>query len=189
MSGVPQLPASSLFDVRLKKDQARHRAYNQILEQALQKVAHSASQPNQPTFVYFNVPPFVLGLPSLDLQDCIVYLVHQLRVQGYEVRYTYPNLLWISWAHHERKYLMEKNPIVQSMLPKMEGPEKRKGDSLVMMRTAVQGPVLRASEYTPPAAFVETMERPSPYSKPKNTVTFSESKEVAGSIFDDLWKM
>ena len=61
MSGVPQLPANTLFDVRLKKDQARQRAYNQILEQALQKVAHSASAPNQPTFVYFNVPPFVLG--------------------------------------------------------------------------------------------------------------------------------
>ena len=190
MSGVPQLSASSLFDVRLKKDQARHRAYNQILEQALQKVAHSASQPNQPTFVYFNVPPFVLGLPSLDLQDCIVYVVHQLRVQGYEIRYTYPNLLWISWAHHERQYFMEKNPIVQAMMPKMEGPEKRKGTSMVTMRTAAQasGPILRASEYTPPAGFVETMERPSPYTKTRNSVTFSDSNDVLGSVLDDLWK-
>ena len=191
MSGVPQLAASSLFDVRLKKDQARHRAYNQILEQALQKVAHSASQPNQPTFVYFNVPPFVLGLPSLDLQDCIIYLVHQLRVQGYEIRYTYPNLLWISWAHHERQYFLEKNPIVQAMMPTMAGPEKRKGSSMVTMRTAAQdaGPVLRASEYTPPAGFVETMERPSPYSKQKNTVTFSESKDSLSNVLDELWKV
>ena len=190
MSGIPQLAASSLFDVRLKKDQARHRAYNEILERSLQRVAHSASQPNQPTFVYFNVPPFVLGLPSLDLQDCIIYLVHQLRVQGYEVRYTYPNLLWISWAHHERQYLMEKNPIVQSMLPKMEGPEKRKGTSMVTMRSAMQtnGPIWKAAEYSPPSSFVETMERPSPYSKPKNTVTFSESKEITGNILNDLWK-
>lgn len=189
MSGIPQLSAASLFDARLKKDQARHRAYNQILEQALQKVAKSAGQPNQPTFVYFNVPPFVLGLPSLDLQDCVVYIVHQLRVQGYEIRYTYPNLLWISWAHHERQYFMEKNPIVQSMLPKMEGPEKRKGVSLVTMRTATQtGPVLRASEYTPPAGFVETMERPSPYSKPRSSVTFSDSNDALGNVLDDLWK-
>ena len=192
MSGVPQLPANSLFDVRLKKDKARHIAYNQILEQALQKIAHSASQPNQPTFVYYTVPPFVLGLPSLDLQDCVVYIVHQLRTQGYEVRYTYPNLLWISWAHHERQYLMEKNPIVQSMLPKMAGPEKRAGTSMVSMRDAAAdtrnvGPILRASDYTPPAGFVETMERPSPYSKPRNSVTFSESK--GGNVLDDLWKI
>ena len=203
MSGIPQLSAASLFDARLKKDQARHRAYNQILEQALQKVAHSASQPNQPTFVYYNVPPFVLGLPALDLQDCVVYIVHQLRHQGYEVRYTYPNLLWISWLHHERQYYMEKNPIVQSMLPKnlpkMAGPEKRKGASAVSMRSAITnsmnaGPTLRAADYTPPAGFVETMERPSPYSKPKNSVTFSstlgaESKNISLNVLDELWKI
>jgi hypothetical protein len=192
--GVPQLAAASLFDARLKKDQARHRAYNQILEQALQKVAHSASQPNQPTFVYYNVPPFVLGLPALDLQDCVVYIVHQLRNQGYEVRYTYPNLLWISWAQHEKKYFMEKNPIVQSMLPKMAGPEKRKGTSMVSMRSAITnnvntGPALRASDYTPPAGFVETMERPSPYSRPKSSVTFSDAKDPLGNVLDDLWKI
>jgi hypothetical protein len=204
--GVPQLHAATLFDVRLKKDQARHRAYNQILEQALQKVAHSAIQPNQPTFVYYNVPPFVLGLPSLDLQDCIIYIVHQLRNQGYEVRYTYPNLLWISWSHHERKYFMEKNPIVQSMIPaasKMAGPEKRKGASQVTMRAAVTtainagaGPTLRAADYTPPAGFVETMERPSPYSTQKSSarqgagsVRFSDSKDPLGNVLDELWKI
>ena len=193
--GVPQLHASSLFDVRLKKDQARHRAYNEILERALQKVAHSAVQPNQPTFVYFNVPPFVLGLPTLDLQDCIVYLVHQLRNQGYDVRYTFPNLLWISWAHHERKYFMEKNPIVQSMIPKMAGPEKRKGASQVTMRAAATGAAgagqtLRAADYTPPAGFVETMERPSPYAR-KNTaagsVRFSEKQDGLSNVLDELW--
>jgi len=195
MAGVPQLPASTLFDVRLKKDQARQRAYNQILEQALQKVAHSVTAPNQPTFVYYNVPPFVLGLPSLDLKDCIVYVVYQLRLQGYEVRYTFPNLLMISWAHHERQYLLEKNPIVQSMIPpKMAGPEKRKGASMVSLQQAATstpnaGPILRASDYTPPASFVETMERPSPYTKPKQTVRFSDSKDALGNVLDDLWKM
>lgn len=195
MAGVPQLPASTLFDVRLKQDQARQRAYNQILEQALQKIAHCVTAPNQPTFVYYNVPPFVLGLPSLDLKDCVVYVVYQLRLQGYEVRYTFPNLLMISWAHHERQYLLEKNPIVLSMIPpKMAGPEKRKGASMVSLQQAATstpnaGPILRASDYTPPASFVETMERPSPYMKPKQTVRFSESKDALGNVLDDLWKM
>jgi len=199
MAGIPQLHASTLFDVRLKKDKARHRAYNQILEQALQKVAHSAVQPNQPTFVYYNIPPFVLGLPALDLKDCVVYVVHQLRSQAYEVRYTYPNLLWISWAHHEHKYHMEKNPIVQSMIPKMAGPEKRKGPSQVNMRTAVTstpgaGQALRAADYTPPAGFVETMERPSPYAARQSqsqtkTVTFADKKDGLSNVLDELWRI
>jgi hypothetical protein len=203
MSGVPQLPANTLFDVRLKKDQARQRAYNQILEQALQKVAHSAMAPNQPTFVYYNIPPFVLGLPALDMKDCVVYIVYQLRLQGYDVRYTYPNLLWISWAHHERQYLMEKNPIIQSMMPSkkgvlkpasgpptMLGPEKRSGSSAVFLRDAFGGQnPLKAADYTPPSDFMETMERPSPYTKPKQTVRFTESKDALGNVLDELWKI
>ena len=198
MSGVPQLPAMTLFDVRLKKDQARQRAYNQILEQALQKVAHSAMAPNQPTFVYYKIPPFVLGLPALDLKDCVVYVVYQLRLQGYDVRYTYPNLLWISWAHHERQYLLEKNPIMQSMRPSktpggpptMAGPEKRAGSSAVFMRDAIGGQnPLKAADYTPPTDFVETMERTSPYAKPKQSVRFSDSTDTLGNVLDELWKI
>lgn len=190
---TPQLPAASLFDARTKKDKARLSAYNQILEQVLHKVAFSAGQPSQPTFVYYNIPPFVLGLPNIDLQDCVVYVVFQLRSQGYDVRYTYPNLLWISWAHHERQYLQDKNPVVQAMIPKMAGPEKRKGASQVTMKTALQttGPALRATDYTPPTAFIEVLERPSPYansaSRQKNSVTFSEAKPTS-NVLDDLWK-
>ena len=198
ISGIPQLHASSLFDARLKKDQARHKAYNQILEQALNKIAHSAMQPNQPTYVYYNVPPFVLGLPALDLQDCVVYIVHQLRNQGYEVRYTYPNLLWISWSHHEHKYFMEKNPIVQSMIPKMGPQEKRKGPSMVTMRAAATtgpnvGATLRAADYTPPSGFVETMERPSPYSTQRTSATGTKTvrfeKDGLSNVLDELWRI
>jgi hypothetical protein len=195
---VPQLSASSLFEARVKKDKARLRAYNDILSAILHKIAFTAAQPNQPTAVYYNVPPFVLGLPSMDLEDCIVYLVFQLRTQGYEVRYTYPNLLWVSWAHHETKYFREQNPVVQAMIPpKMAGPEKRRGASQVNMRTAMSGqqgagPALRAADYTPPAGFVETMERPSPY---KKSVTFApglpggQTGGQTGDVLADLWKI
>ena len=39
-----------------------------------------------------------------------------LRAQGYEVRYTYPNLLYISWKHHEREYILKGSPIMSAML-------------------------------------------------------------------------
>jgi hypothetical protein len=108
-------------------------------------------------------------------------------------------LLWISWGHHERKYFMEKNPIVQSMLPKAAGPEKRKGASMVSMRSAVAsqsstnaGATLRAADYTPPSGFVETMERPSPYSAQRSSattksVTFND--KIDGNVLADLWKI
>lgn len=136
-----------------------------------------------------------MGLPSLDLKDCVVYVVHQLRNQAYEVRYTYPNLLWISWGHHEQKYFAEKNPIVQAMIPRPLGPEKRKGPSVVTMRAAAAstpGATLRTTDYTPPAGFVETMERPSPYVATRGgtrTVTFADKKDGLSNVLEDLWKI
>jgi len=73
------------------------------------------------------VPPFILGLPKLDMEDCIVYLVWQLRQSGFEVKFTWPNFLNISWRHHESSYLANKNPIVQAMMPEPVVPLKLGG--------------------------------------------------------------
>jgi len=50
------------------------------------------------------------------MEDCIVYIVFQLRQAGFEVKFTWPNILYISWKHHEGDYLTTHNPIVQAML-------------------------------------------------------------------------
>ena len=46
-----------------------------------------------------------------------MYLVWQLRQAKFEVRFTWPNLLYISWQHHEGEYLTRQNPIIQAMMP------------------------------------------------------------------------
>ena len=69
------------------------------------------------------------------MEDCIVYLVWQLRQSGFEVKFTWPNFLYISWRHHEGAYLANKNPIVQAMIPEPivtvlgNGPPTQKGGS------------------------------------------------------------
>jgi hypothetical protein len=60
----------------------------------------------------------------MDMEDCIVYLVWQLRQSGFEVRFTWPNLLFISWRHHEGDYLTKHNPIIQAMIPEPIAPPK-----------------------------------------------------------------
>jgi hypothetical protein len=52
----------------------------------------------------------------MDMEDCIVYIVFQLRTSGFQVKFTWPNLLYISWQHHEAAYLESQNPIVQAMV-------------------------------------------------------------------------
>jgi hypothetical protein len=52
----------------------------------------------------------------MDMEDCVVYIVFQLRTAGFEVKFTWPNLLYVSWKHHEAAYLESQNPIVQAMM-------------------------------------------------------------------------
>jgi len=139
--------------------------------------------------VLYTVPPFILGLPKLDMEDCIVYLVWQLRQAKFEVRFTWPNFLYISWRHHEADYLTRQNPIIKAMMPEpIAAPKavggKKKGPNAVPIPTAYGRPAVafndeidiinmpqatpfpgqtrRAIDYEPPPSFIQNMERPGP---------------------------
>jgi hypothetical protein len=184
----PKLEPKHLFEKRASRDRARLRAYNQLLEQIHHRIFTTSQLPGNPNYLMYTVPPFILGLPSIDLEDCTVYIVFQLRSSGFEVRFTYPNLLYISWKNYEREYLLTKNPIVQAMVPppiqtnkKATGP-KSKVSFITPGATAVQGGEggpKAAGEYAPPASFLTTMTRPQNPPRPGAT--------GAGNILADLW--
>ena len=117
---TPQLPPSELYDKRKTKDAAKLRAYNKILEQIYNRIRVISKLPNSQCFLLYTVPPFILGLPKIDLEDCVVYLIYQLRHAGYDVRYTPPNMVYISWLHHEKSYMIEQSPIMQAMMESAE---------------------------------------------------------------------
>lgn len=173
----PKLNPKDLFEKRIRRDQARLRAYNQLLQQIHQRIYSTAQMSGNANYITYTVPPFIFGLPKLDLQDCIVYLVYQLRQSGYEVKYTYPNLLFISWKHHERDYLLTQNPIVQAMIPPEVKKEQKKKQAAAAAggqptarsvrfandpRDAREAPVRSATDYVPPNSFVQTLQKPLP---------------------------
>jgi hypothetical protein len=122
---TPQLNPTELYDKRRTKDAGRLRAYNKILEQIYNRIRTMSKLPNSQCYLLYTVPPFILGLPKLDLEDCVVYLIYQLRHAGYEIRYSPPNMIYISWLHHEKSYLVEQSPIMQAM---MESAEKTQAE-------------------------------------------------------------
>jgi hypothetical protein len=117
---TPQLEPSELYNKRKSKDAARLRAYNKILEQIYNRIRVMSKLPNSQCYLLYTIPPFILGLPKLDMEDCAVYVVYQLRSSGYDVRFTFPNLLYISWIHHEKNYLVEQSPIMMAMMESAE---------------------------------------------------------------------
>jgi len=118
--GVPRLNPADLYDKRRSKDAGRLRAYNKILEQIYNRIRTISKLPNSQCYLLYTVPPFILGLPKLDLEDCNVYLIFQLRHSGYETRFTPPNMIYISWLHHEKSYIVEQSPIMLAMLDSAE---------------------------------------------------------------------
>jgi len=216
MIQVPHLEPKDLYDRRIRRDYARLRAYNTLLEQIYQRVYSTSQLSGNTSSVLYSVPPFILGLPKLDMEDCIVYLVWQLRQSGFEVRFTWPNMLFISWRHHEGAYLATQNPIVKAMtpapqpapLPKMVGGSQKKksaaaaaaaqqqmqsrqptvafNEAVDLITSAnpstfgapVQPGTRRATDYEPPASFIQNLERPGP----------GRDKAIAkGNVLADLW--
>ena len=51
------------------------------------------------------MPEMILGIPKYDHRDCTAYVIEKLRANGFIVRYTHPNLLFISWIHWVPTYV------------------------------------------------------------------------------------
>ncbi len=177
-----------LYTRRQQKDSARLRAYDQILKQIMGRIRTHSQLPTHPTDILYEVPYFLMGLPRIDMQDAVAYLAFQLRAGGFDVRFTYPNLLYISWKHYEQQYLMNGCPIFQSMVQTashtMNKPDPKKPTLLKPILTgggagkkkvqfggaAAEAPVApvaprpQALEYQPPIEFFKAIEAPRPSS-------------------------
>ena len=166
---TPQLNPTELYDKRRTKDAGRLRAYNKILEQIYNRVRTISKLPNSQCYVLYTVPPFILGLPKLDIEDCVVYLIYQLRNANYEVRYSSPNMLYISWLHHEKSYLVEQSPIMKAMLEssnRMELERKEKEASRIIAPRKGQRKIVKqtpgtfqSGSHTKPTGYPRSMDQ------------------------------
>jgi hypothetical protein len=205
---APRLEIKQLFEKRQVRDSAKLRAYNQILAQIHNRIYAASQLAGNSNSIVYTVPPFILGLPALDLEDCIVYLVTMLRNGGFVVKYTYPNLLYISWKHYEQEYNSQQNPIVKAMMPPAEpttkkGKEGKRGTSsgndraqsvtfatapiFAPERQAV--PARSAAAYQPPDAFVQSMTRPAARSGGGSNSGSAQGGKGVADVLSDLWKM
>ena len=139
---IPMMQVGDLYNKRQSRDKARLKAYNQMLETIYHRVRVTSQLPTGQTYLLYNIPPFILGLPRIDLEDCVVYLVYQLRASGFEIKYTYPNLLYISWGHHEKQYLVNDSPILQAMMATRAAAEETARQAT---RPATGGPAERGA--------------------------------------------
>ena len=74
--------------------------YQRILGRVHKKIKTVSRQRNNNKFCIYLLPEFVLGVPRYNMSECTSYVIDKLMDNGFQVKYTHPNLLFISWQHY-----------------------------------------------------------------------------------------
>jgi hypothetical protein len=102
---VEKLNLDDLYDQKKQEDLAKLYTFNRILTRVHEKIKIAARQKNSQQFCWFLVPEMLVGVPNYDKNACITYMISKLEENDFIIRYTHPNLLFISWKHYVPNYV------------------------------------------------------------------------------------
>ena len=99
-----KLDLDQLYASKKKTHDHKIKIYNKILARVHKKITTTSRLRNSDHFCCFLLPEFVLGIPRYDIGACNSYIIEKLKANGFNIKYTHPNLLFISWEHYIPKY-------------------------------------------------------------------------------------
>lgn len=102
---VDKLNLDELFEKKQIHDLATTKNYNAILNRVHNKIKLTSRQQIDSHYCWFVIPEVMIGVPKYDVATCISYVIGKLQENGFNVRYTHPNLLLISWQHWVPSYV------------------------------------------------------------------------------------
>ena len=111
-----RLNIDELYEKKRQYDLTQLALFNKILNRIHVRIKTVSRQSKDEQFCWFVVPEIIIGVPKYDNAACIAYLIDKLKTNGFNVRYTHPNALFISWMHwvpsYVRSELKKKTGIV-----------------------------------------------------------------------------
>jgi len=122
-----------LYSTQKSIEDNKIKIYQKILYRVHKKIKSTSKNRNCDKFCFFVVPEFVLGIPRYNTETCITYIIDKLLDNGLQVRYTHPNLLFISWSHyipyHTRLDIKKKHGVKLDGFGNVIDQKKKKDDS------------------------------------------------------------
>ena len=98
----PRILLSELYTLKEKKEHAKYKTFDGIIEICHKKIKHTATMGGMN--IFYEIPYYMYGKPLYKITDCIEYIVNSLRKNGLYVQ-TLPepnnNMLYISWNPSE----------------------------------------------------------------------------------------
>jgi hypothetical protein len=100
-----KLNIDELYSKKQQQDLNVLKNYNNILLRIHNKIKYISKNMLNENCCWYVMPEMILGVPKYDHRDCTAYVIEKLRDNGFIVRYTHPNLLFISWKHWVPSYV------------------------------------------------------------------------------------
>lgn len=99
-----QIDIQELFSKKVQREEMRLNVYDTILERVHKRIRLVAAQDGGMTFATYVLPEVMIGQPLFKADQCRSFVITSLVKNGFKVRYTHPNLLFISWEHMRQDY-------------------------------------------------------------------------------------
>ena len=102
---LSKINLDDLYEKKKQQNLNTLEVYNKILNRIHNKIKHTSKLNTNEQFCWYIIPEMIIGIPKYDHGACIAYLIDKLNDNGFIIRYTHPNLLFISWKHWVPSYV------------------------------------------------------------------------------------
>ena len=99
-----KLNLDDLYKQKKITQEHKIKIYQKVLARVHSKIKATSRMRNSEKFTFFLLPEFILGVPRYDMAECTSFVMEKLIDNGFMVKYTHPNLLFISWQHYIPNY-------------------------------------------------------------------------------------
>lgn len=100
-----KIDLDELYENKKKSSLVKLSMYNKILQRIHQRIKVTSRQRHNNTICFFVMPEVMIGYPTYDIADCLVYIMSELESNGFKLKYIHPNLLIICWEHWVPSYV------------------------------------------------------------------------------------
>ena len=88
----------NIYDLYRNIDEVKQKknvSYNEVLILIHERIKKASLKVKYK--IVYEVPEYLFGIPSYNLNKCLAYIMKELRTNGFLVKYYFPKILYISW--------------------------------------------------------------------------------------------
>ncbi len=104
-----KISLDDLFETKREFDENKLNLFNKILNRIHNKIKVTSRQTRgKEQFIWYLIPEMMIGVTRYNVEECTGYILRKLRENDFVVRYTHPNLIFISWTHWIPGYVRQE---------------------------------------------------------------------------------